>query len=436
MSARPHLVLALVFAVGCGRSEPEFSAGDAALSDAPATIAPDSPPPPIPPLVNEPLAEAPAEEELDSEPPPQPEPRKPESRRVGRKIELDCNGRDVRALFIAGRIAGVHHTWRVEHRVMTHHFARYRLTDGVQLSSMLLVAAPATDSPLRLSPDGNRLIYQDTERAVQAVSAVDGLPFLENWKPCPGRGALGRLEWMDFLDNDRFLVINSAEEIILWKLSEERILYRVFLAETTLRENTLGFTLTPDRSGLIVPTRLGFSLYDTATGQLRSQFRPLEDENRIVTRWGAAVSPDGRRLAARIALETGVSQPVNYLVCWDLHTGKLVSRIYSGGYPSLGREFSVRWWGPQRILTFETLHANQRVVDPEGGWLFSCCPTGDGALAWECPDNRLYYTASWKPGEQAFLTWVSYPRSAPKRSASAREVPLRLSPDGFDPELN
>jgi hypothetical protein len=216
-----------------------------------------------------------------------------------------------------------------------------------------------------LSPDGSRVAFIAGERSIKDrhdrdiyIYAVpgDGKP-LKKFLPHP-KGKIGDSNtavWLDFIDNDRLLILTEGSRATLYSISADKNLYDEKPSGARLGTDIPGyepkeFAISPDRRVLAIMNQFALkgaftvALVDTSTGKAIGTLPA--PANAMFSYSSLAFSPDGKTLATIIT--TNLGSGTRDLVTWDVEGRKLKSQTTLLQWKRSGT--GLRWWGNDHIL--------------------------------------------------------------------------------------
>ena len=221
---------------------------------------------------------------------------------AGPRVRLDVTDTAIRDLITNGpaNTRAVVHSWELAGK-MKHLFDVYDIPKAARLTRLELVEPQQMD----LSPDGSRLAIftQSVEngqllRRVGVWSLPDGKPLVENWTPYPNDPDFAKqreLIWVYLLPADRMLTVSRQGQFDVWDVATQKNVASVPPIAKTLSLSTnlfghtaLSFAVSPDRKTIAIHDKIGYSLFDTATGKSIGKTMPMTDEGTVTNHGGVS----------------------------------------------------------------------------------------------------------------------------------------------------
>ncbi|MBX9628478.1 MAG: hypothetical protein K2X82_32070 [Gemmataceae bacterium] len=212
----------------------------------------------------------------------------------------------------------------------------------------------------------------------------------------PDKYKLPDLVWAAFLGPDKLMTVNESGGYDVWsvpglkrvsgKQSGEPGNYTK-LAVNGFTHTPTNFAVTPDGKTLAVLDGTRFVFLNPSTGNEIALTDPFTAPGSPATFYGAALTPDGGRLACYCVLSAS-GQTVTAVVVWDARTGR---RLSLAVLPKGGSAAGLAWLGPDHLALWQGGIASAEVMAVASGEIVANVRvvTG-GKLGTVPPDDRLW----------------------------------------------
>jgi hypothetical protein len=363
------------------------------------------------------------------------------------RVRLDVKDTEIRDLITNGpaNTRAVVHSWDLAGKTK-HLFDVCDIPKAVRLTRLELVEPQQMD----LSPDGSRLAVftqsVDKGRLVRSVgvwSLPDGKPLVQNWTPYPNEADFAKqreLNWVYLLSAERILTISSQGQFDVWDLATQKnvasvppIANNLSLSRNLSGRTAVSFAISPDRKTLAIHDKVGYSLFDTATGKSIGKTTPMLEAGMATNLWGVAFSPDGKTLASYYHRYHGNQTDV-LLTHWSLPDGKQLSQAALPKDAHLNG--GLAFWGPSHVLLWNGLITEAKVYNlANGGAPRLCSLRNQGKCVAQAHDGKLWFATAQALGGAAEFSSVEFPqqdlaRFPPQPNDGRR---WRLTPAGIEP---